>query len=378
MRQKSRILWIPLVAISFFVSCGYTFYGATMGQKKSSTLAGKDQPGVYKADTYSGPFPKSIIFIISDGTGIGQYTTLYYASDDFAPARFDHVGLISTHPLDGKLKVTDSAAGGTALATGQKTFNGAISVDTEKQPLKTALEWAEEKGMATGLVATSTISHATPATFATHVDSRHKEDEIARQLAESEVDVLFGGGLKHWEPEWISKIRSSGGQVISDIHQSVNPLHRVVGLFADDALPAAHEGRNPTTQQMAEKAIHILEHDPEGFFIMIEESQVDWGGHANSAEYIFGEMESLNQVVKFCLDYQTDHPEILVILTADHETGGCSVSDGENGELDIRFTGDLHTASFVPVWATGPGSEAFDAFMDNTEIGRILIQYIQK
>ena len=111
---------------------------------------------------------------------------------------------------------------------------------------------------------------------------------------------------------------------------------------------------------------------------MIEESQVDWGGHSNSAEYIQGEMQSLNDLIHFALDYQEQNPEVLVVLTADHECGGVAVHDGADGDLDIRFTSDYHSANFVPIFATGPGAEVFDAFMDNTEIGRMLIEYIKK
>ncbi|MFQ6611067.1 MAG: alkaline phosphatase, partial [Fidelibacterota bacterium] len=294
-----------------------------------------------------------------------------------APARFEHVGIVTTQPSNGDIKVTDSAAGGTALATGYKTYNGAISVDQNHQPLKTVVEWAEEYGMATGLVATSTISHATPASFGAHVDSRQKEAEISRQLAESSIDVLFGGGSKYWNPDLFDEVRKSGGQVISDISETVDRDRRVVGLFSSEGMPTANGGRSPSTLQMAKKAIEIIEKDPDGFFIMIEESQVDWGGHSQSADYIFGEMKSLNRVVNFCLDYQRSHPDVLVVLTSDHETGGCAVNDGENGELEIQFTDDHHTANFVPVWASGPGSQAFDAFQDNTEIGKTLIRYIR-
>ena len=111
---------------------------------------------------------------------------------------------------------------------------------------------------------------------------------------------------------------------------------------------------------------------------MIEESQVDWGGHANSAEYIQGEMRSLNQVVNYCLDYQEKHPNVLVVLTSDHETGGTIVHDGDDGILDIEFAISHHSASIVPIWATGPGAEVFDGFMDNTEIGKALMGYLKK
>ena len=110
---------------------------------------------------------------------------------------------------------------------------------------------------------------------------------------------------------------------------------------------------------------------------MVEESQVDWGGHSNDAAYMKGEMESLNDLVDMCLDYQENHRDVLVILTADHECGGVAIHDADNGDLDVRYTSDYHSANFVPIWATGPGAEFFDAMIDNTMIGKQLIKYIQ-
>ncbi len=377
--MKKLITAIILTAVLVLnTGCGYTLYGAAMGSPKNNELESMEPPQIFPADSYEGEYPRSIIYIIADGTGIGQYTLSYYANGDFAPARFEHVGLVTTQPDDNRKKVTDSAASGTALATGNKTYNGAVSVDHEKEPLKTVVEWAEEKGMATGLVATSTISHATPATFGAHIDYRKKEQEISRQLAESSIDVLFGGGRKYWEGELFDLVKKNGGQVINDIQEPVSPGKRVVGLFAESGLPAVYEGREPSTVEMTKKAVQILENDPDGFFLMVEESQVDWGGHANSAEYVRGEMQSLNDVVNFCLDYQRKHPNVLVVLTADHETGGLAVHDTPEKKLDIRFTHDYHSANFVPIWATGPGSAAFDAFIDNTEVGKTLIKYVKK
>jgi len=362
----------------------YNTYGLALQENTNNHIPSKAHTNPTLNTTITaGDIPTSIIFIIADGTGIGQYTVSYYANGKFAPSRFDHVGLVATHPIDEgcgtecKL-VTDSAAGGTALSTGQKTNNGAIAVDPDKKPIKTMLEWAKEKGMSTGLVATSTVTHATPASFGTHVDSRKKEENIARQLADADIDVILGGGKKFWPDTLITRYESRGGQYISTIDTKFDSSKRLLGLFSPKALPKAYEDRVPTTTQMAKLALSKLESDSDGFFIMIEESQIDWGGHSNSAEYIRSEMESLNELVNFSLDYQAKHPEVLVILTADHECGGVVVHDGKNGNLDVRFTSDYHSANFVPVWATGPGASAFDAFMDNTEIGKTLIEYIRR
>jgi len=322
-------------------------------------------------------FPKSVILIIADGAGIGQYTLSYYANEKFPFKQFQHVGLVATHPDDGFKKVTDSASSGTAMATGQKTYNGAISVDYNGAPIKTVMEIAHELGMATGVVSTSTVTHATPASFLAHIDYRNKEGEIARQMAKSNADVIFGGGQEFWTDNVISILEENNGQLITNLNQSYDPSKKIVGLFDENALPPHDEGRNPTTTQMAEKALDILDNNTGGFFLMIEESQVDWGGHSNNAAYIQGEMESLSDLVEMCLNYQREHPNVLVVLTSDHECGGVAVHDAENGNLDIQFTSDYHSANFVPIWASGPGADFFNAMIDNTMIGKQLIKYVK-
>tara|TARA_X000001036_G_scaffold104775_1_gene97941 strand:+ start:2612 stop:3712 length:1101 start_codon:yes stop_codon:yes gene_type:complete len=322
-------------------------------------------------------FPKSVIFIIADGTGIGQYTLSYYANENFPFRQFQHVGLVATHPDDKLKKVTDSASSGTALSTGQKTYNGAVSIDHGGSPIKTVLEIAKDYQMSTGVVATSNVTHATPASFLTHIDYSKKEAEIARQMAKSEVDIIFGGGAKYWSDDVLMDLEKHNGQYIVDLDDPYDPSRRLVGLFGADALEPHHEGRYPTTTDMAIKAIDVLDNNTEGFFLMIEESQIEWGGNSNNAEYIRGEMESLSDLVQMCLDYQREHPNVLVVLTSDHECGGVAVHDSDNGNLDIQFTSDYNSANFVPVWASGPGANFFDAMMDNTDIGNQLIKYVK-
>ena len=173
--MKNSIKMLIIVQVFSY----YNIYGVDLKEKKTNTIP--STPHINYALNLNGgsvsknSVPKSIIFIIADGTGIGQYSLSYYANGEFAPARFDHIGLVATHPNDGECsttckRVTDSAASGTALSSGQKTYNGAIGVDNDTLSVKTMLEWAEEKNMATGLVATSSVTHATPASFAAHVD----------------------------------------------------------------------------------------------------------------------------------------------------------------------------------------------------------------
>ncbi len=329
--------------------------------------------------------PHSIIFIIADGAGVGQHTLSYYLNDRYSPAAFEHVGLVATHPSQ-RNKVTDSAAGATSLATGVKTYNGAIAVDDDRQPVKTVLEYAQDMDMVTGLVATSTITHATPAAFAAHVESRGEYGEIARQMAKAGVTVLFGGGRKHFLPEaqgglqetdLLVAMSARGVQVVASLEDRIESGQQAVGLFADEALPPANKGRQPTTAAMAVRALDILDDDPDGFFLMVEESQVDWGSHDHDFDYVKAEMASLNDLVDALLDYQKEHPEVLVVLVADHETGGLAIQNKVVGDgLKDAWTTKSHSGNLVPIFATGPGSEAFDAVVDNTFIGNALIEYV--
>ena len=151
----------------------------------------------------------------------------------------------------------------------------------------------------------------------------------------------------------------------------------MVGLFAEDALPPANKERQPTTTAMALRALEILDNDPDGFFLMVEESQVDWGGHDNDYDYVKSEMASLNDLIDALLAYQAAHPQMLVVLVADHDTGGLAMQRKALGSgLEAAWTSKSHTSNLVPIFATGPGGEAFDAVVDNTFIGQTLIRYV--
>ena len=261
---------ILIVCILQFFGC-FTKYGVVLEEERSNHIPTMAHVN-YELEKYRKDVPKSIIFIIADGTGIGQYTISYYSNGPFAPARFEHVGLVATHPNDGKCstsckRVTDSAASGTALSSGLKTYNGAIGVDLDTMAVKTMLEMAEDKGMSTGIVATSTITHATPASFAAHVDYRKKEHEIAIQYAQQEIDVILGGGKKFWPDSLISAYESRGAQYFDDMSTPLSNDKRLLGLFAERALPPVHEGRSPTTTEMAKLAIERLDDNPNGFFV---------------------------------------------------------------------------------------------------------------
>lgn len=329
--------------------------------------------------------PTSIILIIADGTGVGQHTLSYYHNDRYSPAAFQHVGLMATHSAQ-RGKATDSAAAGTALATGVKTRWKVVGLDTNYARVKTVLEYAKDKGMATGLITTYYITDATPATFAAHVKLRSDREDIARQMAGAGINVLFGGGRKFFlskenggeqKVDLLEAMADKGAQVIDDLNVELVPTRPVVGLFAMSGMPDAPE-RVPSITEMALKAVDILDDDPDGFFLMVEEEMTDNRSHEKDTERVLDNLASLNDLIDAVLAYQAAHPQVLVLLVADHDTGGLAVQSGAPGKgLEVAWiTGGSHTFNLVPIFATGPGGEAFDAVVDNTFIGQTLIRYV--
>ncbi len=291
--------------------------------------------------------PKNIIYMIGDGMG-PAYTTAYrYFKDDpntkvVDPTVFDTIlrGMAHTYP-DDHTYVTDSAAGATALSSGHKSYNGAVAVDTDKKPVKTMLELAKERGMTTALVATSQINHATPASFASHNESRQNYDEIANDYIDNKiagklpVDLMLGGGTKYYirdDRNLVEEFKAAGYQYSDDI-TALNDIKQLpaLGLFADVGLPFALD-KNPTRlTEMTVKALDLLDgKNNQGFFVMIEGSQIDWCGHANDIACAMGEMDDFAKSIEQAKAYVDKNPDTLLVITADHSTGGLTL--GAHGQ----------------------------------------------
>lgn len=326
---------------------------------------------------------KNIIFIIGDGTGLAQLFSGQISIAGFDGRlhlqRMPVTGLVNTHAAD--QYITDSAAGATAYSCGVKTNNGMIGQLPDNRHCKTVLELAEEHGKSTGLISTSSITHATPASFAAHIDSRKKETEIATQYLHSNIEILLGGGLEFFVPQ--SKDNSSRIDDRNLVHEFQNlgydfvqsyeeldtsPANKILGLFSNSGLPSGD--RSPSLKQMTEKAINVLNTNSEGFFLMIEGSQIDWAGHENNFEYMHRELSDFDEAVASVLDFAVRDGETLVILTADHETGGMNILSGSTQEnITIVWTTEHHTGIPVPIMAYGPKAINFTGWWDNTEIG---------
>jgi alkaline phosphatase len=328
---------------------------------------------------------KNVIFMIGDGTGIAQlYSGQLHevGSDGYLHAqRLPITGIVKTYSEDNL--ITDSASGTTAYSCGIKTDNGVIAQDSEGNECVTLMELAQQAGMKTGLVATSGVTHATPASFATHIDSRNKYSEIAEQMVESEVDVILGGGLEYFIPSdsagsnredqlnLLSSLRDQGYSVVLDRQAMVEEdSEQIVGLFSPSGMPS--ENRVPSLAEMTNKAVESLSSNENGFFLMVEGSQIDWGGHANETPYVVREVKDFDDAIGVVLTFAQENPGTLVIITADHETGGMTINgvNRENTIVDIAWTSTGHTGTPIPLMAYGPHAVEFSGWWDNTDIGK--------
>lgn len=353
--------------------------GVTIAQKNRKT---SDTPSHPVQQETKVSRPKNIILMIGDGMGLTQITAGMYANGgNTALSRFSSIGLVKTHSADNL--ITDSAAGATAMSTGVKTYNKAIAVDVNKNRLITLAEMAEEKGMKTALIATSEITDATPACFYAHQENRKMEYEIAADALKLDVDIYAGGGAKFFDnrPDGrniLSELAEKGYTVANNMEEVERAKDKFVYLPAQEGMPKMSEGRGEFLIMMAKKMIRQFSGAPKGFFAMIEGSQIDWGGHANDSQYIINEMIDFNNVIDMVLNFAQQDGNTLVVVTADHETGGYGLIEGDliGNNVGGKFIWGNHTATMVPVFAYGPGEENFRGIIDNTDIFKNILKSI--
>lgn len=345
---------------------------------------------------------RGIILFIGDGMGLTQRTAGRWAAVGehglLAMDQMEYAGWQSTGAH--QAPITDSAAAATAMAAGYKTRKGYIGMDQDGNAVETILEQAKARGWATGLVTTTMIAHATPAAFAAHVDDRNEMQEIASQMLALQVDVMLGGGEDDWLPQGeqgchpgfgkredgrslVAEAQTAGYSYVCDASGLAGvdaaTTTRLLGLFADEGLERPF---SPTLAQMTEAAIAILSQDSDGFFLMVEGGQVDWASHDNDPEGTMDSAIGLDAAVALGQAYTQSAGDVLLIVTADHETGGMSVyQDGtgsflEDGpflmpdgtEFFVRWDGTGHTQVDVPVTASGPWAHWLAGHYPNTFI----------
>ncbi len=362
---------------------------------------GPPNPSLVSGPTAKG-HARAIILFIGDGMGPVHRTAGRWAAVGMGGKLF-----MDNMPVSGWARtasansaVTDSAAAATAIATGVKTDNGKIAMDPSGQPLETILEQAKARGMAVGLVTTTQIAHATPAAFAAHVISRGNMVEIARQMIALGVDVLLGGGEDEFLPTTVTGCypepgeRTDGRNLIAEAIAAgytyvcneadlaaVNPAAttRLLGLFADEGMVRPF---SPPLHQMTRKAIEILSRDPDGFFLMVEGGQIDWASHANDATNAITDTIGLDWSVAVAQAYAASTSDVLIIVTADHETGGMQVdlTAGDQGPFYmpdgtpfyVSWSTTGHTGVDVPTTAQGPWAYMLSGTYENTHIYQVM------
>ncbi|MFL2697661.1 MAG: alkaline phosphatase [Gammaproteobacteria bacterium] len=350
---------------------------------------------------------KNIILLIGDGMSISQISAYRLinggANSRISLDQFPVTGIVLTHSANGI--VTDSASSATAYSTGKKTNNGALGLDEEKKNLENLTETLDKFGFVSSLLATSEITHATPAAFAAHVDLRWKTDEISLQMVnDSIVSTFLAGGRSFFLPEDKGGKRKDG----IDLLDQVNSTHilltnkeemvnfdlsrkgKLFGLFSGEHLRNIDTPDNHSTEpelaQMLDFALKrsekFIDEGCDGFFIMAEGSQVDWAGHVNNIEYLKREMSDFDSAAEWALEYAKSKRDTLVVVTADHETGGLLIEPPaptkyEGNEVKISFNTAVgrgtHTGVPVPIYAYGPGSENFTGTLDNTDVYRAIL-----
>lgn len=331
----------------------------------------------FKAN-FKGEKPKNIIFMIGDGMGIAQvFGGMTANGGHLFIENFKHVGFSRTQSADNY--VTDSAAGGTALSSGYKTYNGAIGVDVNKKPQPNIREYAEKQGIATGVVSTSAITHATPAAFMAHQPQRKMYEEIAGDFLNTNVDVFIGGGYDHFTKRkdgrnLAKELEDKGYKVLRNMKDIAKVKEgKLAGLTASTHNPRV-EKRGDMLPVATQTALNILDNDKDGFFLMVEGSQIDWGGHQNDTHFIVNEMLDFDKAVGVALKFAAKNKETLIVVTADHETGGMAVLGGKykSGMVKGGYTTGHHSGIPVPVFAFGPGAKEFMGFMENVDIPKKL------
>ena len=349
---------------------------------------------------------KNIILLIGDGMSASQVSSYRLLKGGpnarLAVDKFPISGIVLTHSEDAI--VTDSASSATAYSTGIKTNNTFLGLDKDKNVLKNLTEKIHGYGFVSSLIATSEVTHATPAAFAAHIDLRWKTDEISAQMMDSNVVTILGGGRHFFLTEEMGGKREDGRDLFKEVENShVLLTHKdqlndfdqttsgkVVGLFADEHLRDLEKPENHSTEPSLSEMLNFaikrsetfMDNGCKGSFIMVEGSQVDWAGHSNDINYLKREMQDLEEAVELAVDYANKNQDTLVIVTADHETGGlliepASPADYTGNEVKFSFNTAIgrgsHTGVPVPVYAYGPGSENFTGTLDNTDVYRAMI-----
>ena len=317
----------------------------------------------------------NVIYMIGDGMALPQvYAAMLASGEEMTFSQFPYIGVVDTHSASND--ITDSAAGGTALASDHKTNNAMLGVNPDSIPVKTVFEALAEQGKKTGIVVTSYVTHATPAAFYAKVPHRKQYEDIAVQMAENPyINLIIGGGMKHFAQrkdslDLIARMENELGWKVYDNLTEVDVTNQKYAVIADtNHMPKAAD-RGDFLPRAVKTALKTLDNAENGFFLMVEGSQIDFACHGNDSTWMMDEMLDFDYAVNVALDYAKEKGNTLVVVTADHETGGLTLPDPQGKYTNVVFdysTGS-HTCLPVLVYAYGPGAERFTGWMQNNEL----------
>ena len=333
-----------------------------------------------KEEIQEQPKAMNVIYMIGDGMALPQvYAAMLASHEKMTFSQFPYIGVVDTHSASND--ITDSAAAGTALASDHKTNNAMLGVNPDSIPVKTVLEVMAEQGKETGIVVSSYVTHATPAAFYAKVPHRKQYEEIAMQMAENPyLNLIIGGGMKYFNQrkdslDLVARMENELGWKVYDTLDNIDITCKKYAVMANDNhMPPAAE-RGDFLPRAVKTALKTLDSAENGFFLMVEGSQIDFACHGNDSTWMMDEMLDFDYAIKVALDYAKEKGNTLVVVTADHETGGLTLPDPQGKYTNVVFdysTGS-HTCLPVLVYAYGPGAEQFTGWMQNTELkGKIL------
>lgn len=317
----------------------------------------------------------NVIYMIGDGMALPQvYAAMMATDEEMTFSQFPYIGVVDTHSASND--ITDSSAGGTALASDHKTKNGMVGMNPDTIPVKTVLEVMKEQGKETGIVVSSYVTHATPASFYAKVPKRKQYEDIAMQLAETEnLNLIIGGGRKHFiqrkdSLNLIERMENELGWKVYDTLADVDVTCKKYAVIAhDDHMPSAAE-RGDFLPRAVKTALQTLDGAENGFFLMVEGSEIDFACHAHDSTWMIDEMMDFDYAIDVALNYAKEKGNTLVVVTADHETGGLTLPDPQGKYTNVVFdySTNSHTALPVMVFAYGPGAEQFTGWMQNTAL----------
>ena len=351
---------------------------------------------------------QNIIFMVADGMALSNVTAarIYQNGLDGDPLHMETLPVIGyQRTYSRNSTITDSASAASAWACGEKFNNGEICKHTGSETYpRSILELAKKKLKATGLVATSTITDATPAAFGAHVTARSCENEIARQYIQlTNPDVILGGGKERFwsltaDPcgasgDFLHEAKTKGYALAYtevELKAAVSQkVAKILGVFNNENMVPEYKRTSDTPEpklhEMTAAALAVLDKNPQGFFLLVEGSQIDGGNHSNNFEYMVKELLAFDEAVRIILEWINEKParkkNTLLIITADHETGGFAIigpsdtlsNKGDLNSIDVGWISRKHTGGDTIIWSQGPGSQKLGKALDNTDIYKVMI-----